>query len=115
MRPSATRPRAPQVHPPPTDDAPRAGVVLAFLCILVVWGTTYLGIAIVLRSLPPFASASMRFLAASAILYGWLRLKGIRRPLAGLPTRTVVLSGLLMCTGGNGFTVLAMQGVPSGV
>lgn len=96
------------------DDASRARVALAFFCILVVWGTTYLGIAIVLRSFPPFASAAIRFLLASSLLYGWLRLKG-PRPLAGLPTRTVVASGVLMCGLGNGFTVFAMQGVPTGV
>jgi drug/metabolite transporter (DMT)-like permease len=97
-----------------TDDASRARVVLAFTCILVVWGTTYLAIAIVLRSFPPFASAAIRFFIASLLLYSWLRLQG-PRPLAGLPTRTVVASGILMCGFGNGFTVFAMQGVPSGV
>lgn len=94
-------------------DATRARVALAFTCILVVWGTTYLGIAIVLRSLPPFASAAMRFLAAGTILWALLRLRGAR-PLAGLPAREVIASGVLMCGFGNGFTVVAMQGVASG-
>lgn len=101
------------MNPTPPDDASRTRVALAFACILVVWGTTYLGIAIVLRSLPPFASAAMRFTVAAALIWGWLRLKD-PRPLAGLPARTVILSGILMCAGGNGFTVFAMQGVPSG-
>jgi drug/metabolite transporter (DMT)-like permease len=97
-----------------SDDPTRVRVALAFTCILLVWGTTYLAIAIVLRSLPPFASAAMRFLLAALLLYGGLRLQG-PRPLAGLPTRTVIASGILMCGLGNGFTVFAMQGVPSGV
>jgi drug/metabolite transporter (DMT)-like permease len=96
-----------------TADASRARVALAFACILLVWGTTYLGIALVLRSFPPFASAGLRFLAAGALPWGLLRLRGAR-PLAGLPVREVVLSGVLMCAGGNGLTVFAMQGVASG-
>ncbi len=95
------------------DDTGRGRVVLAFCCILVVWGTTYLAIAIVLRSFPPFASAAIRFLLAASLLYGWLRVKG-PRPLAGLPVRTVVASGILMCGFGNGLTVFAIQGVPTG-
>jgi drug/metabolite transporter (DMT)-like permease len=96
-----------------TADASRARVALAFTCILLVWGTTYLGIALVLRSFPPFASAGLRFLAAGALLWGLLRLREAR-PLAGLPASEVVLSGVLMCAGGNGLTVFAMQGVASG-
>jgi drug/metabolite transporter (DMT)-like permease len=80
----------------------------------VVWGTTYLAIAIALQSFPPFASAAIRFFLAASLLYGWLRLQG-PRPLAGLPVLRVVASGVLMCGLGNGFTVFAMQGVPSGV
>ncbi len=94
--------------------APGVRIALAFLCILVVWGTTYLAIAIVLRDLPPFLSAAMRFLLAAALLYGLLRLRG-PKPLAGLPARTVIVSGVLLCGLGNGFTVFAMQGVPSGI
>ncbi len=98
----------------PESAALRLRIALAFLCILVVWGTTYLAIAIVLRDLPPFLSAAMRFLLAAALLYGLLRLQG-PRPMAGLPTRTVIVSGILLCGLGNGFTVFAMQGVPSGI
>lgn len=96
-----------------TDDASRARVALAFTCILLVWGTTYLAIALVLRELPPFASAGVRFLLAGSLLWGFLRLRG-PRPLAGLPARPVIISGVLMCAGGNGLTVFGMQGVASG-
>jgi len=96
-----------------TDDTPAPRIALAFLCILVVWGTTYLAVALVLRDLPPFTSAALRFLLAGSVLYALLRLRG-SRPLHGLPARTVVASGILMCGLGNGCTVFAMQRVPSG-
>ncbi len=97
-----------------SHDASRTRIVLAFTCIFVVWGTTYLAIAILLRSLPPFTSAAMRFALAAAILYAWLRSRR-PRPLAGLPAGTVIASGVLMCGLGNGLTVYAIQGVPSGM
>ena len=96
-----------------TNQSSASRIALAFFCILVIWGTTYLAIALVLRDLPPFASAALRYLVAASVLYGLLRLRG-PRPLAGLPIRTVIASGILMCGLGNGCTVFAMQGVPSG-
>lgn len=92
----------------------RLRILLAFLCVLTVWGTTYLGVAIVLRELPPFLSAAMRYALAASLLYVVLRLRN-PKPLAGLPLRTVVISGVLLCGFGNGFTVFAMQEVPSGI
>jgi drug/metabolite transporter (DMT)-like permease len=98
------------VTPPP----PRLQLVLAFAAIYLIWGTTFLGIALVLRSLPPFASASLRFLIAGSLLLTWLRLRD-PRPLAGLPLPRVALCGVLLLSGGNGLVVWAQQGVPSGV
>jgi drug/metabolite transporter (DMT)-like permease len=88
--------------------------VLAFAAIYLIWGTTFLGIALVLRSLPPFASASLRFLIAGSLLLVWVRLRD-PRPLEGLPLPRVALCGVLLLSGGNGFVVWAQQGVPSGV
>jgi len=88
--------------------------VLAFAAIYLIWGTTFLGIALVLRSLPPFASAALRFLIAGALLLLWLRLRD-PRPLEGLPLARVALCGVLLLSGGNGLVVWAQQGVPSGI
>jgi drug/metabolite transporter (DMT)-like permease len=97
-----------------TTPRDRILIALAFLCICFVWGTTYFGVAIVLRTLPPFSAGAIRFLLASAILYAWLRIRQ-PRPLAGLPTGLVIVTGVLMCGISNGFTVFAQQGVPSGI
>ena len=39
--------------------------------VYVVWGSTYLAIAVADRSLPPFLMLSVRFLIAGALLYWW--------------------------------------------
>jgi len=43
----------------------------AMATIYVVWGSTYLGIAISIETIPPFLSAAIRFATAGAVLFGW--------------------------------------------
>src|SRR5205085_11904521 len=55
-------------------------VALALGIVYVVWGSTYLAIRVVVEDLPPFASASWRYLAAGLLLGAILSLRGgIRR------------------------------------
>jgi drug/metabolite transporter (DMT)-like permease len=92
-----------------------AGAILvAFAAIYIIWGTTYLGIALVLRWLPAFFSGSARFLAASLLMYLWLRWRD-PHPFAGLNIPGTALCGVLMTGMGNGFVIYAQTGLPSGV
>ena len=47
--------------------------------VYVVWGSTYLGIDLAVRTIPPFAMASVRFLIAGGLLYAWAIRRGDRR------------------------------------
>lgn len=87
---------------------------MALAAIYLIWGTTYLAVAIMLRSIPPFAGSAMRYSFGGGLLCLWLLLF---RPRAfqGLPLRRLVLAGVLLVAGGNGFSVWAQQGVPSGI
>lgn len=58
--------------------APRARVWAALAVVYVVWGSTYLGIDLAIRTLPPFLMAGVRFLVAGAILYAWAIRRGDR-------------------------------------
>jgi drug/metabolite transporter (DMT)-like permease len=91
----------------------KARITLAYGCIYVVWGTTYLGIALAIQTLPPFLSGSVRFLLAAAVMFAWLALRDPAQ-LRGLPWRHALLSGVLLGGAGNGFVVWAQQGLPSG-
>ncbi|MFF8838932.1 EamA family transporter [Streptomyces sp. NPDC015130] len=94
------------------------GAVWAALGIVyVVWGSTYLGIRIVVETMPPFLSAGVRFVTAGLLLVGiiaWRQgpaaLKVTRRQLG-----SAVLVGLLLILGGNGLVVLAETSIPSGL
>jgi drug/metabolite transporter (DMT)-like permease len=93
--------------------ASRTRITLAYGCIYLVWGTTYLGIAIAIQTLPPFLSGGVRFLIAAALMFGWL---AIRKPeqLRALPWRHGLATGVLLGGAGNGLVVWAQQGLPSG-
>jgi drug/metabolite transporter (DMT)-like permease len=55
-------------------------VLLAFAIIYFVWGSTFLAIRVGVREVPPFLLASIRFLIAGAVLYGWMRARGTPNP-----------------------------------
>jgi drug/metabolite transporter (DMT)-like permease len=59
-------------------------VWLALAVVYVVWGSTYLGIDLAIRTIPPFLMASVRFLVAGTLLYVWSIRRGDRsdRPTA---------------------------------
>lgn len=92
----------------------RFKVALAFLAIYLIWGSTYLAIRFAIETLPPFLMAGTRFLIAGAVLYAWMRLRGVPRP-QGFQWRNTVVVGGLMLLGGNGGVVWAEQLVPSGL
>jgi len=56
--------------------ASRARIWAALAIVYVVWGSTYLGIDLAVRTIPPFLMASVRFLIAGALLYAWAIRRG---------------------------------------
>jgi drug/metabolite transporter (DMT)-like permease len=53
-------------------------VWLALAIVYVVWGSTYLGIDLAVRTIPPFLMAAVRFLIAGGLLYAWAIRRGDR-------------------------------------
>ncbi len=62
----------------------RARIWAALAAVYVIWGSTYLGIDLAVRTMPPYLMASVRFLVAGALLYVWAIRRGDRddRPTA---------------------------------
>jgi len=89
-------------------------ILLAFAGIYIIWGTTFLALAITIRSIPPFISGGVRFVIAAALMYAWLRWREAR-PFDGLKIAGVMLCGVLLSGIGNGFVVWSQQGLPSGI
>ena len=89
-------------------------IALAFAGIYLIWGTTYLAIALSIQTLPPFTSGAVRFFLAAAVMYAWLRFRE-PQPFAGISLKSAALCGVLLTGFGNGLVVWAQQGVPSGI
>ncbi len=98
-------------------EASRARIWAALLVVYVVWGSTYIGILLAVRTLPPFLMGAIRFLIAGALLYAWSIRRGDREgDSPGLRQwgAAAVVGGALLVSG-NGLLALAEQKVDSGV
>lgn len=104
--------------PPPASRRRTGGAVWGALTIVyVVWGSTYLGIRVVVETMPPFLSAGARFVVAGLLLAALLAWR--QGPAALKVTRaqlgSAAVVGLLLLLGGNGLVVMAETSVPSGL
>jgi drug/metabolite transporter (DMT)-like permease len=95
----------------------RLRVAGALAVVYVVWGSTYLGIAVAIETLPPLLMAALRFLTAGAILYAIASRLGERA--GDRPGRrewiAAALTGAPLFFVGNGGVVWAQQTVASGI
>jgi drug/metabolite transporter (DMT)-like permease len=92
----------------------RLKLVLAFLAVYIIWGSTYLAIRFAIETLPPFLMAGVRFLVAGSVLYWWARRRGAPAP-QRINWKAAALLAVLLLIGGNGGVVWAEQRVPSGL
>jgi len=91
-------------------------VWVALGTVYVLWGSTYIGIAVVVETLPPILSVSLRFLLAGALLAGWVLWRRGRSAFRVRPTEavTAIAVGILLPSS-NALLFLAQRDVPSGL
>jgi drug/metabolite transporter (DMT)-like permease len=98
-----------------------AAVAAALLIVYVVWGSTYVAIALMIETLPPLLSAGVRYGTAGLLVLGGLAAHARLRPATPRerPTavhwRSAAIVGVLLLLGGNGGVVLAELRIPSGM
>ena len=97
--------------------APHVRVWGALAVVYVVWGSTYLGMAVLVERIPPLVGMGSRFVV-STVIVGVLivALRG-PRALVARPdqiARSAVI-GVLLLTIGNGLVASAERYVPSGI
>lgn len=88
-------------------------IILAFITIYVVWGSTYLANEFGIDFIPPWLMAGSRFTLAGLILMAFARLYQWEKPTLAHWKSSLIL-GTLFMTIGVGFTVWAQQFVDSG-
>lgn len=93
---------------------PLSLVVAAFAAVYLIWGSTFLGIAVAIQSIPPLLMSAGRWLVAGGLLYAVLRLRGVPRP-EPIHWRNATLVGALLLGFGNGGMAWSQQSVSSGI
>src|SRR6266436_4335345 len=92
----------------------RAQLAAALAAFYLLWGGTYLAIALGLQSIPPFLLVGSRSILAGAVLFAFSQLRG----LVVRPWRDwshAAISGVLLFVGCHGALAYAQRFVPSGL
>ncbi|MFN3394151.1 MAG: EamA family transporter [Candidatus Thermochlorobacter sp.] len=89
-------------------------LLVAFLAIYLIWGSTYLAIRFAIQTIPPFLMGGTRFLCAGLMMYLFTAISGSPAPRAE-HWRSASILGALMLFIGNGCVVWAEQHISSSV
>ncbi|KAA1419011.1 EamA family transporter [Nocardioides humilatus] len=91
-------------------------VAVALAIVYVVWGSTYLGIRVVVEEMPPLTGMGARFALAGLLLGVVLKLRGTDLRVTRAELLGAALLGLMLPLLGNGFVAVGEDiGAPSGV
>ncbi|MDQ7092136.1 EamA family transporter [Desulfosporosinus sp. PR] len=92
-----------------------AKVIIAYIAVCILWGSTYLAIRIGVSAFPPELFAGMRFLLAGLLMLMFGYFKKQKFPETFTDVRRQAIVGLFLLLGGNGLVVFAEQWVYSGI
>lgn len=90
-------------------------LIAAFFALYVIWGSTYLVIRIGVEYWPPLLLAGIRFCMAGALMYGFLRWRGVPAPTWEQWKAAGKIGILLLAFGNGAVSVAEHTGVASGV
>jgi drug/metabolite transporter (DMT)-like permease len=90
-------------------------IVLAYLAICIIWGTTYLAIKVALADFPPFLMGGIRFAIAALAFLPIVLYRKESLPKPRKQWWLISLTGILMLAGGNGLVNFAETYLDSGL
>jgi len=93
---------------------PKVLIVVAFVAIYIIWGSTYLFNKIAVSELPPFFLASIRFFIAGVLMIGLAILYKQKLSISKKQLLNSVIASFLFMVYGNGVFVWALKYVDSG-
>jgi drug/metabolite transporter (DMT)-like permease len=99
---------------PQMESGLRVRLVLAFLAIYFLWGSTFLSIRIAVETVPPLFAAGVRFFIAGFVLYLWSRARGEVQP-TRVEWRNLAIMGALMFLFAYSGLFWAEKTIPSGI
>src|SRR6266550_7853722 len=86
----------------------------ALVTVYVIWGSTYLGIAVAGETIPPLFAASTRFITAEALMAGVVKLRGGSLRISRRALVSCIVIGALL-PGANAVLFFAERNVPTGL
>jgi drug/metabolite transporter (DMT)-like permease len=92
----------------------RTLVIIAFVALYLIWGSTYLGIRLSIETIPPFLMAGARFVLAGSIMYAIAWSQGIGKS-TWANWRTSLIIGACLLLGGNGGVTISEKYIDSGL
>jgi drug/metabolite transporter (DMT)-like permease len=92
----------------------KAKVWIALWAVYIIWGSTYLAIAVVVDTAPPMLSVAGRFICAAGIMAAIVLHRGGSLAIGWRALGSCVLIGCLL-PGANGILFVAERDVPSGL
>ncbi|MFP4482304.1 MAG: EamA family transporter [Thermovirgaceae bacterium] len=96
-----------------TPGLSRGLIFLMFLGLYATWSTTYLAIAYMVETIPPYLSSGLRFIAAGGLLYIFAATRPDAPKTSRLQWRDAFITGGLVVMLGNGNVVWGEQFIPS--
>jgi drug/metabolite transporter (DMT)-like permease len=93
----------------------RLQVIVAFALVYVLWGSTYLGIAIAVRNIPPLMMGATRFIIAGLLMLAFRKLRGHSISLPSRDMFRLTVIGFLLLVSGNVVLGLAETIIPTGL
>ena len=89
---------------------------VALWTVYILWGSTYIGIAVAVETLPPILTVSLRFMLAAAVMAGWVLWRRGAKAFRVRPAElaTAIAVGILLPSS-NAILFLAERDVPSGL
>jgi len=89
-------------------------IVIAFIAIYIIWGSTYLFNKIAVTTLPPFFLASIRFITAGVLIMTIAKFLKFKIGITKKQFLNSLIAGFLFLVYGNGVFVWALKYVDSG-
>lgn len=99
----------------PTLKASPLAIPIAFACVYIFWGSTYVAIKVGSEHLPALVLAGVRFLIAGTLMLGYCRVRGLRVFWGRRQLAWLALFGILLLSGGNVGLVWSERFLPSGL
>jgi len=90
-------------------------IILAFVSIYIIWGSTYLFNKILVGELSPFLIGAIRFTIAGALVVGLSLLFGKNKEVTKQQLYNCGKAGFFFLTTGNGIAIWALQYMDSGL